>query len=163
MSTHGISVMRRSVVRSAVAGLMVIIAASCAKPRQDIASTVRARAVKAGFDGAILIGERDGSSTIITTGANPVASDAVWRWASITKQLTAVIAMQEVAAGTLDVDAPIARYWPEWRSANSKSARVRDLMLHNSGLPQPDASTPDIDGVPAFYRASAMAPHDRAC
>lgn len=34
---------------------------------------------------------------------------AVWRWASVTKQVTATIAMQEVAAGRLDLDAPITR------------------------------------------------------
>ena len=125
---------------------------------REVAAAVRVRAEAAGFDGAILIGERDGSSRILTFGRDPVAPDAVWRWASITKQLTAVLVMQEVAAGKLALDAPVSRYWPEWRSSVAGKVRVRDLLLHNSGLPQPDDSPADADGVPAFYRVAAAAP-----
>ena len=123
---------------------------------------VRARADAAGFQGAILIGEKDGSHRILVAGPDPVAPDAVWRWASITKHLTAVIAMQEVARGKLDLDAPIARYWPEWRGPNAATIRIRDLLLHNSGLPQPDESPADGDGIPAFYRAAAAMPAQSA-
>jgi len=123
---------------------------------------VEARAEAAGFDGAILIGEPDGSNTVLTLGANSVKSDAVWRWASITKQITAVIAMQEVEAGRLDLDAPVARYWPDWKAPNAGTIRIRDLLLHNSGLPQPDESAPDADGVPAFYRSAAASPQASA-
>jgi CubicO group peptidase (beta-lactamase class C family) len=98
----------------------------------------------------------------MVAGPDPVAPDAVWRWASITKQLAAVVAMQEVAKGRLDLNAPVARYWPEWKAPNAASIRIRDLMLHNSGLPQPDESTPDKDGVPSFYRATAVAPSEAA-
>ena len=44
----------------------------------------------------------------------PHSLDATWRLASVTKQLTALIVMQEVAAGRLDLDAPMATLWPEW-------------------------------------------------
>lgn len=125
-------------------------------------AAVEARAEAAGFDGAILIGEPDSSHTILTLGERPVKYDAVWRWASITKQLTAVIAMQEVEAGRLDLDAPVARYWPEWTAPNAGTIRIRDLLLHNSGLPQPDESAPDADGVPAFYRGAAATPEASA-
>lgn len=125
-------------------------------------AAVRARAEGAGFNGAILIGERDGSSRILTLGPNPVAADAVWRWASITKQLAAVLVMQEVAAGRIDLDAPVSRYWPEWRSPIAAKVRIRDLLLHNSGLPQPDESAPDAQGIPGFYRSAAASPADSA-
>lgn len=132
--------------------------AGSANPPEDIVAGVQARAIEAGFDGAILIGEADGSSRILTIGKKPVDPRATWRWASITKQLAAVIAFQEVAAGRLDLDAPVARYWPDWAAPNAKSIRIRDLLNHNSGLPQPDQSAPDKDGVPGFYRAAAAAP-----
>jgi D-alanyl-D-alanine carboxypeptidase len=136
--------------------------AGLANPSEDVVAGVQARAAEAGFDGAILVGEADGSSRVLTFGKHPVNPEAVWRWASITKQLSAVLAMQEVAAGKLDLDAPVSRYWPEWKSPNADSVRIRDLMLHNSGLPQPDESAPDKDGVPGFYRAAAVAPADSA-
>jgi D-alanyl-D-alanine carboxypeptidase len=129
-----------------------------AEPPRAVVEAVNKRALEAGFEGAILIGESDGSYGVVTTGVEPVAGNAVWRWASITKQLAAVLAMQQVAAGKLDLDAPVAQYWPEWRSPNAATIRIRDLMLHNSGLPQPDESPADADGVPAFYRAAAVAP-----
>lgn len=144
-------------------GLTLLAAAlsaeSMAAPPSQIVEQVRARAAKAGFDGAILIGEADGSRSILTLGRRPVKPEAVWRWASITKQLAAVIAMQEVDRGRLDLDAPVSRYWPEWKAPSAAHIRIRDLLLHNSGLPQPDESPPDSDGIPAFYRLGAVSPH----
>jgi D-alanyl-D-alanine carboxypeptidase len=129
-----------------------------AEPPRTVVNAVEQRAVAAGFDGTILIGERDGSQTTLTLGANPVSEGAVWRWASITKQLAAVIAMQEVEKGRLDLDSPVARYWPEWTAPNAAKIRIHDLLHHKSGLPQPDESAADKDGVPAFYRAAAATP-----
>lgn len=135
---------------------------AAARTASSIVEAVRARALAAKFDGAILIGEKDGSSRIITLGPDAVAPDAVWRWASITKQLAATIAMQEVAKGKLDLDAPVSRYWPAWKAPNAGSIRIRDLLRHNSGLPQPDESPADADGVPAFYRSAAASPEASA-
>ena len=134
--------------------LAMTLAASplLAKPSAETVKQVQMRAEAAGFDGAILIGESDGSYSVITTGKQAVSPKAIWRWASITKQLTAVLAMQEVANGHLDLDSPISRYWPEWKAKHAASIRIRDLLLHNSGLAQPDESVPDKDEVPAFYR-----------
>ncbi len=154
--------MNRYKAMSAIALGFALAASALAKPPKAIVEAVRVRAVEAGFDGAILIGEKDGSYAILTSGEKPVAPNAVWRWASITKQLAATLVMQEVAAGTLDLDAPVSRYWPEWKSGNAASIRLRDLMLHNSGLPQPDASTADAQGVPAFYRSAAAPPQTSA-
>lgn len=150
---------------AAICALMLAGCATTAAPRASgspVAAALEARARAAGFDGVMLVGESDGSHRIIPVGADPVAPDAVWRWASITKQLAAVIAMQEVERGRLDLDAPVSRYWPEWRAPHAAKIRIRDLVTHNSGLPQPDASPPDGDGVPAFYRSAAARPADSA-
>lgn len=147
-------------IRPAFLALVVLATAGPAVARTPEATViaVRARAEAAKFQGTILIGEKDGSSRILVMGPDPIAPDAVWRWASITKQFAAVIAMQEVAKGRLDLNSPVARYWPEWKAPNAATIRIRDLMLHNSGLPQPDESNADGDGVPGFYRSAAAAP-----
>lgn len=150
--------MIRAAALLAALSLLGTPASAPARTPKAIVAEVRARAAAAGFEGTILIGEPDGSSSVITAGPSPAAPDAVWRWASITKQLAAVIAMQEVARGTLDLDAAVSLYWPEWKSPNAGKIRIRDLLLHNSGLPQPDESPPDADGVPAFYRSAAATP-----
>lgn len=148
--------------------LLAVIAtlASCASvppvAEQQRLSAIRARAVEAGFDGTILIGQADGSSTIITVGTDAPAPNAIWRWASITKQIAAVLAMREVERGRLDLDAPVTRYWPEWRSPSAQVIRIRDLLSHRSGLPQPDESTADARGIPDFYGAGAASPSTSA-
>ncbi|GAA3901351.1 hypothetical protein GCM10022276_20150 [Sphingomonas limnosediminicola] len=138
--------------------LMLLSTAASARVPAPVLDKVRARATQAKFDGTILIGERDGTSEASSLGPKAPPPDAVWRWASITKQLTAVIAMQEVASGKLDLDAPVVRYWTDWKAPFGKWLRIRDLLLHNSGLPQPDASPEDKDGIPAFYRSAAKSP-----
>src|SRR5690349_9569937 len=110
------------------------MAAQAVKAAPPTAEAVRLRAAAEKFEGAILIGEADGSYQLLTVGPDPVPADAIWRWASITKQLAAVLAMQEVAKGNLDLDAPINRYWPQWPGQNGAKIRIRDLLLHNSGL-----------------------------
>lgn len=150
-------------VASLIAAIGLFAAASAlAQPPSAVVEAVRGRAEQAGFDGAILIGEADGSSQILTIGTRPVDPRATWRWASITKQLAAVIAFQEVAAGRLDLNAPVATYWSDWTAPNAKSIRIRDLLNHNSGLPQPDDSKADAQGVPGFYGATAAAPAQSA-
>ncbi len=54
---------------------------------------------------------------------------------STTKGLMAVCAHQLVAAGKLDLDAPVAKYWPEFAQAGKKDLPVRYLLSHRAGLP----------------------------
>lgn len=147
-----------TLARSGLALLAVLAAPVAAAPPPAVVAAIQARAGAGNLRGTMLIGEADGSQTTLTLGTAPPDAAAVWRWASITKQLAAVIAMQDVAAGRLDLDAPVSRYWPDWRAPMAGRIRIRDLMLHNSGLPQPDDTPADVDGVPSFYRASAAAP-----
>ncbi len=74
-----------------------------------------------------------------------------WRWASVTKQVIAVLVMQEVARGTVDLDAPVSRYLPRFRSPNASRVTVRQLLRHQTGLPNPDDTTSEIQGVPSYY------------
>ena len=82
----------------------------------------------------------------------------LWRWASVTKQVVATLMMQEVAAGRIDLDKPVATYLPKFASPNAKLATVRQLLRHQSGLPNPDDTAASPDAVPAYdapdYRGS---------
>lgn len=77
---------------------------------------------------------------------------ATWRWASVTKQVVAVLVMQEVAKGRIDLDRPIATYLPKFRSANAATVTVRQLLQHRSGLPNPDDSPAGPGGFPSYYQ-----------
>jgi CubicO group peptidase (beta-lactamase class C family) len=54
---------------------------------------------------------------------------------STTKGMTAICAHQLVERGQLDVDAPVAEYWPEFAAAGKASIPVRQLLCHQAGLP----------------------------
>jgi len=68
----------------------------------------------------------------------PVTSQTPFILGSTSKSFTALAVMQLVEAGTIDLDAPVTRYLPWFRTADAAaSARitVRNLLHHNSGLP----------------------------
>jgi D-alanyl-D-alanine carboxypeptidase len=81
-----------------------------------------------------------------------------WRWASVSKQITATIAMQEVAAGRLDLDAPIARYLPDSKAPYAGRITSRMLMQHISGLPRTEEGPIGKDDWPTFYSVDLSSP-----
>ncbi|WP_324262925.1 serine hydrolase domain-containing protein [Altererythrobacter sp. H2] len=82
----------------------------------------------------------------------------VWRWASVTKQVTATIAMQEVAAGRLDLDAPIIRCLPDSKAPYANRITARMLMQHVSGLPRTEEGPVGRDDWPTFYMVEPGSP-----
>ena len=64
-------------------------------------------------------------------------ADTLWPIASVTKSFTAVLAMQLVEEGLLDLDAPVTDYLPDLLVANpATTARLsmRRLLTHTTGL-----------------------------
>jgi CubicO group peptidase (beta-lactamase class C family) len=58
---------------------------------------------------------------------------------STTKGATAICANRLVQEGRLDVDAPVATYWPEFAQAGKDAIPVDWLLSHRAGLPWVDA------------------------
>jgi len=63
------------------------------------------------------------------------AEDTLVNLFSCTKTFTAVCALQLVAEGKLDLDAPVARYWPEFAAAGKEHISLRQILCHRAGLP----------------------------
>jgi len=61
---------------------------------------------------------------------------------SCTKAATAVCAHMLAARGRLDLDAPVAAYWPEFAAAGKERLPVRMLLNHQAGLPAVDEVLP---------------------
>ena len=53
---------------------------------------------------------------------------------STTKAMTALCAHMLVDRGLLDVDAPVARYWPEFAQHGKAAITVRQVLSHTAGL-----------------------------
>jgi len=114
----------------------------------DPGARVTAAVKASGFPGETLVGVGPKIIYESRTGTSP---GKTWRWASVTKQVIATLIMQEVAGGRVDLDKPIATYLPRFASANAASITVRQLLRHQTGLPNPNDTPATATGVEAFY------------
>ena len=64
----------------------------------------------------------------------PWRRDTIVNVFSTTKAMTALCAHLLVDRGLLDLDAPVARYWPEFAAAGKEALPVRMLLCHTAGL-----------------------------
>lgn len=78
--------------------------------------------------------ERYGRMTWDSKSARPRSDSTLWDLASLTKVITAGAAMRLVDRGTLDLDAPVSRYIPDFRGGLRDLVTVRMLLNHTSGL-----------------------------
>jgi CubicO group peptidase (beta-lactamase class C family) len=65
----------------------------------------------------------------------PWSRDTIVNLYSVGKAVTAICALRLVEAGLLDLDAPVARYWPEFTQAGKARIPVRYLLTHQAALP----------------------------
>ncbi len=65
----------------------------------------------------------------------PWAEDTVSIVFSNTKAATALCAHMLAEDGTLDLDAPVVRYWPEYGQGGKQGTTVRMLLDHTAGVP----------------------------
>ncbi|PTU75728.1 serine hydrolase domain-containing protein [Pseudomonas mangrovi] len=61
-------------------------------------------------------------------------SDTILNVFSCTKTFTAVAALQLVAEGKLELDAPVAKIWPEFAAAGKQAVTLRQLLAHTAGV-----------------------------
>jgi CubicO group peptidase (beta-lactamase class C family) len=54
---------------------------------------------------------------------------------STTKVMTALCVLMLVDRNLIDLDAPVAKYWPEFKQAGKEQLSVRYLLSHTAGLP----------------------------
>jgi CubicO group peptidase (beta-lactamase class C family) len=69
----------------------------------------------------------------------PYGEDTLQLVFSTTKGATAACANLLAQRGDLDLDAPVADYWPEFKAAGKAEIPVRWLLCHKAGLPYVDA------------------------
>jgi CubicO group peptidase (beta-lactamase class C family) len=100
---------------------------------------------RAAFSGVAHVALPDGRRFIFARGWNsadkntPLATDAIFRIASLTKPLIATLALLLEERALLDLDAPAALYigniMPRAFSAESHKVTLRHLLTHTSGCP----------------------------
>ena len=65
----------------------------------------------------------------------PWERDSIVNVWSLGKAVTAICLLQQVEAGKVDLEAPVARYWPEFAQAGKAELPVKYLLTHQAGLP----------------------------
>lgn len=93
--------------------------------------------------GAQLTVRRHGRILLQATGGTmrpghdgpPVTQQTLFLIFSATKPLTALAIHLLAERGQLDLDAPIARYWPEFARGGKETATVAHVLSHRGGLP----------------------------
>ena len=93
---------------------------------------------KGDFDGAVIISE--GGKVVFNVSVG-VAPQTVFRLASLTKQVTSLLIMQEVTAGHITLDQKAGEGLP--------NVSIRQLLQHISGLPNPSDGPDNV--IPAYY------------
>ncbi|MEU9323540.1 serine hydrolase domain-containing protein [Streptomyces canus] len=57
---------------------------------------------------------------------------------SVSKGITTVCLLMAAERGLIDLDAPVAKYWPEFAENGKESTTVRHLLAHRAGLAAPE-------------------------
>jgi len=74
----------------------------------------------------------------------PWQEDTIINVYSSTKTMTFICALMLADRGELDLDAPVANYWPEFAANGKQQVLVKHLLSHSAGLPGfSRALTPD--------------------
>lgn len=69
------------------------------------------------------------------TRTRPWQADTLVNAYSVGKGVTAFLTLRLVARGLLELDAPVARHWPEFAVAGKGGITLRHLLTHQAGLP----------------------------
>ncbi|MFD3336402.1 serine hydrolase [Streptomyces sp. NPDC058700] len=63
-----------------------------------------------------------------------MTEETVFDLASVTKLFTSILAVQQIERGTLDLEARVTAYLPEFGGGGKREVTVRQLLTHTSGL-----------------------------
>ena len=65
----------------------------------------------------------------------PMTTDTMMTWFSMTKAVTALAVAQQWERGALEVDAPVARYLPEFGAKGKEAVTIEQVLTHTAGFP----------------------------
>lgn len=89
--------------------------------------------------------------------SRPWQRDTLVNVFSVGKAMVALCVLRLVERGRVDLDAPVARYWPEFAAGGKSEVTVRMLLCHRGGLPAIRRSLADLSMYDWGLMASALA------
>jgi CubicO group peptidase (beta-lactamase class C family) len=70
-------------------------------------------------------------------GTQPITTNTPFITFSVSKAFTAAAIWKLLEEGKIELDAPVARYWPEFGQKGKETATIRHALLHQVGIPAP--------------------------
>lgn len=86
------------------------------------------------LDGEVVVDIWGGEITDLDDNPKPWAEDTLINVYSTTKTMCNLSALVCADRGLLDLDAPVATYWPEFKANGKENVLVRHLLGHTAGL-----------------------------
>jgi CubicO group peptidase (beta-lactamase class C family) len=90
----------------------------------------------------------------------PWREDTMVGMFSTTKGIASAVIAVVISRGLLDLDAPVARYWPEFAAAGKEAVTVRQLLSHQAGLAAIDEPL-DLDTIADLDRLAEVLARQR--
>jgi len=90
-------------------------------------------------------------------GAEPWERGTAQIVRSATKGVAAAVLLMLVERGQLDLDAPVGRYWPEFKAYGKERTLVRHVLAHRAGVPVLDRPLTPAEAADPDFAASAIA------
>jgi CubicO group peptidase (beta-lactamase class C family) len=137
--------MKKSILPALLFAFIFHSASLCAADTPDTAAKIDKLVAQyldcCAFTGTVLVSDHD--KVIFEKGyglANREwnirnTPDVKFRIGSITKQFTSMLIMQQVAKGTIKLDAHLSDYLPYYRKDTGSKVTIRQLLSHTSGIP----------------------------
>ncbi|OAB80444.1 serine hydrolase [Cochleicola gelatinilyticus] len=150
--------LRKSVALMAMAFMLVSIVSFGQTKVQELDALLGLYTQYGQFNGSVLVAEK--GKVVYKKGfglANmewdiPNTPDTKHRIGSITKQFTALLIMQLVAEGKIELQAPVSKYLPEYSKTNGDKITIHQLLTHTSGVP-------NYTSFPNFFKDLSRNPH----
>ncbi|WP_461030900.1 serine hydrolase domain-containing protein, partial [Streptomyces sparsus] len=147
---------------------MVNVQGTVADGFEPVRDAFRRNLTSLGDRGSAVTVYRDGQPVVdLWGGVADAEGDTPWQrdtaqiLRSATKGPAAAVLHLLHQRGTLDPDAPVGTYWPEFKANGKERVLVRHLLSHRAGLPVLDTPlTPAeaLDGVSGPRAVAAQAP-----
>jgi CubicO group peptidase (beta-lactamase class C family) len=140
----------------------VPLAGTCSAPFDSLRELFKAKLESNESLGASLAVVVDGESVVDLWGGwtdetrmVPWSENTIVNVFSTTKTMTALAALMLVDRGELDLDAEVAKYWPEFAAQGKEHVKVRYLLAHSSGVSGWEQPV-TIEDVYDWERSTAM-------
>ncbi|QBJ98074.1 class A beta-lactamase-related serine hydrolase [Rhodococcus sp. ABRD24] len=112
---------------------VVPVSGAVRPPFEQVADVFARTVARQRGGGAALCIYQDGEAVVDLVGG-AYETDSLQQVFSVSKGIVAIAAAIAHAEGLIDLDAPVAQYWPEFRRASTEKITARMILGHRAGL-----------------------------